>query len=110
MAEKGAQAAVSTMEVERKYDVDAVLALPDLAGVEGVSSVSPQERAQLEATYFDTEDLRLRTARITLRHRTGGHDAGWHLKLPSGRDREEIRVEAPGDAVPDVLSELVRGW
>jgi CHAD domain-containing protein len=100
----------STIEVERKYDVDPGLTLPDLAGVEGVSSVRAEEPARLEATYYDTDDLRLRGARITLRHRTGGHDSGWHLKLPSGRDREEIHVEAPGDTVPEVLSELVRGW
>jgi inorganic triphosphatase YgiF len=108
-AQVGQQAA-STIEVERKYDVDAGLPLPDLAEVEGVSSVDQQEPAHLEATYYDTEDLRLRAARITLRHRTGGHDAGWHLKLPSGRDREEISVQAAGDVVPDVLSALVRGW
>jgi len=105
-----AQQATSAVEVERKYDVDAGQRLPDLGDVDGVSSVSAQETAQLEATYYDTPDLRLRGARITLRHRSGGHDAGWHLKLPSGRDREEIRVEAPGDAVPEVLAALVGGW
>lgn len=100
----------SAIEVERKYDVDAGHVLPDLGGVDGVASAGQQEPASLEATYYDTADLRLRAARITLRHRTGGSDAGWHLKLPSGRDREELRVEAPGEAVPDALTTLVRGW
>src|SRR6185503_13979689 len=44
----------------------------------------------------DTEDLRLARAGVTLRRRRGGHDAGWHLKLPVGGDsRDEVRV---GDA------------
>jgi inorganic triphosphatase YgiF len=37
----------------------------------------------LSATYFDTADGRLQAAKITLRRRTGGTDAGWHLKLPA---------------------------
>jgi CHAD domain-containing protein len=102
---------VSSVEVERKFDVEAGRLLPDLGEVAGVSSVLREEPVQLEAVYFDTADLRLRSARITLRHRTGGSDAGWHLKLPSGRDREELRVvEGSGAAVPEILTALVRGW
>ena len=44
-----------------------------LAGVEAL--VGPEEQA-LEAVYFDTEDLRLARAGVTLRRRRGGHDAG----------------------------------
>ncbi|WP_242418751.1 CYTH domain-containing protein, partial [Frankia sp. CpI1-P] len=36
----------------------------------------------LDAVYYDSDDLRLARNQITLRRRTGGHDAGWHLKLP----------------------------
>ena len=98
----------SAIEVERKYDVDADIALPDLSGVPGVLAVTPPKRVRLLATYFDTEDLRLRAAGITLRHRKGGHDAGWHLKLPAGGDREEIRVQARAGTVPAGLAALVR--
>ena len=43
--------------------------------------------------YFDTPDLRLLRAGVTLRRREGGSDPGWHLKLPVGKDsREELRV------------------
>ena len=43
--------------------------------------------------YFDTADLRLARAGITLRRRKGGSDAGWHLKLPVAADsRDELRV------------------
>jgi len=97
------------VEVERKYDVGADTDLPDLAGLPGVVRVLA-ERYELDATYFDTEDLRLRAAGITLRRRTGGSDAGWHLKLPYGADREEIAL--PGDdaatEVPAELHALVR--
>ncbi len=46
----------------------------------------------------------------TLRHRTGGTDAGWHLKLPVGADREELRSAGPAGQVPDGLAALVRAW
>ena len=45
---------------------------------------------ELEATYFDTADLALATAGMSLRRRTGGADAGWHLKLPMRAARFEV--------------------
>jgi CHAD domain-containing protein len=71
------------VEIERKFDVDPGFALPDLSGVDGVASVDGPEERQLEATYHDTADLRLARARVTLRRRTGGPDAGWQVKLPA---------------------------
>ncbi len=60
----------------------------------------------LEATYVDTHDLRLAAHRHTLRRRTGGHDAGWHLKRPRADGfRDEIQ-EPLGDA--DVVPEALR--
>ncbi|MFM9662799.1 CYTH domain-containing protein, partial [Streptomyces scabiei] len=45
---------------------------------------------------------------ITLRRRTGGSDAGWHLKLPVAPGvRDEIQVPL-SDTVPDELAGLVR--
>ena len=41
----------------------------------------------LDAVYFDTPGKDLARNRITLRRRTGGPDAGWHLKLPEGTRR-----------------------
>ena len=96
----------SALEVERKYDVDAATALPDL----GAWDVRPSERYALDATYYDTADLALRRARLTLRRRTGGHDEGWHLKLPAGpataTDRQELRLPLQDD-VPEQLAALV---
>jgi CHAD domain-containing protein len=78
------------VEVERKFDVPTDFVLPDLAGVDGVAGVDAPEERQLEAVYHDTPDLRLARARVTMRRRTGGPDAGWHVKLPetAGARRE----------------------
>ena len=82
-------------ETERKYE-SAQPPGPELIGalaaaVGGAAPTAPT-RADLSATYYDTADLRLLRSRITLRRRRGGHDAGWHLKLPAGTDsRDEVR-------------------
>jgi CHAD domain-containing protein len=71
------------VEIERKFDVGEAFVLPDLSGVPGVASVGEPVEHTLEATYHDTADLRLARAKVTLRRRTGGTDAGWHVKLPA---------------------------
>ncbi len=102
------------VEVERKYDVDGGFVLPDPAGLAaaGVTAADPPVEHALEAVYHDTEDLRLARARITLRRRTGGPDAGWHLKLP-GQDGARRELHAPlGRGVrtpPRALLDPVRG-
>ena len=98
-------------ETERKYDVDAACVVPDLRGVAGVSEVAPAVELDQVATYFDTTDLRLLSAGVTLRRRSGGVDDGWHLKLPAeGDQRHEVRVGStePDDHVPEELLERVR--
>lgn len=96
------------LEVERKYDVGPDEQLPDLSAVPAVAELAPAVRHELTATYYDTADLRLRAAGATLRRRTGGDDAGWHLKLPAGADREEIGLAEGGDEPPRALQALVR--
>lgn len=82
-------------EIERKYESDDS-GLPDLTGVAGVEAVVDKGVAQLDATYYDTADERLVASSITLRRRTGGSDAGWHLKLPVSEGvRDEIRAPSP---------------
>ena len=82
-------------EVERKFEAVTAEALASLdPGVVlgGRVPAAPEERL-LEAVYFDTPDLRLLAEKVTLRRRTGGPDAGWHLKLPVGVERrEEVRL------------------
>ncbi len=101
------------MEIERKFEAPGVGSLPDVTAVRGVASVRAAEAEDLDATYYDTADLRLLAQGVTLRRRTGGHDAGWHLKLPVGKDsRREVRLPldaGPPREVPAELSRLVVG-
>ncbi|MFF7768099.1 CHAD domain-containing protein [Streptomyces massasporeus] len=94
-------------EIERKYESDES-GLPDLTGAGGIAAVVDKGVAHLDATYYDTGDERLAASSVTLRRRTGGSDAGWHLKFPIARDvRDEIRAPL-SDTLPDELAALVR--
>ncbi|WP_203797331.1 CYTH and CHAD domain-containing protein [Actinoplanes couchii] len=96
-------------ETERKYDVPDNFQLPDLVGAGEVAGSDGAEIHDLDATYFDTDDLRLMRNRRTLRKRSGGNDAGWHLKTPGdGVGRTEHRLDGDGDTVPDELVGVVR--
>ncbi|EST24604.1 CYTH and CHAD domain-containing protein [Streptomyces roseochromogenus] len=94
-------------EIERKYESDDS-GLPDLTGVGGVAAVLDKGLMELDATYYDTADERLAGAALTLRRRTGGSDAGWHLKFPVGPGvRDEIRAPL-SDTIPEEIAALVR--
>ncbi|MDX3234822.1 CYTH and CHAD domain-containing protein [Streptomyces sp. ME03-5709C] len=82
-------------ETERKYEAARRTGEPDLERLPGVAAVRVLEPAELDAVYVDTPDLRLATHKITLRRRTGGDDAGWHLKLPSAQADTRTEVHAP---------------
>ncbi|MEU4802792.1 CYTH and CHAD domain-containing protein [Actinosynnema sp. NPDC023587] len=101
----------SVHETERKYEAPTGVALPELADLPGVAAAAGPEEQQLEAVYYDTADLRLARAGLTLRRRVGGDDAGWHLKLPVAEDtREEVRLPAGRAAKhpPKELGSLVQ--
>ncbi|MFP5347313.1 MAG: CHAD domain-containing protein [Actinomycetes bacterium] len=99
------------LEVERKYEVAPDWQMPDLAALPDVTA-DDEALLELDAVYFDTVELRLLRSRATLRRRRGGHDEGWHLKLPSGADRLEVQrpldPDAPVDEVPADLAVLAR--
>ncbi|MGW3138542.1 CYTH and CHAD domain-containing protein [Streptomyces sp. NPDC001139] len=99
----------SKRETERKYaapPADDTAWLRELTGVDGVVSVVERGSEDVDAVYHDTEDLRLAGASATLRRRTGGHDAGWHLKLPlPGDSREEVQAPV-SPTIPDDLRAL----
>lgn len=97
-------------EVERKFDVVESTVSPSFEGLSAVGRVERSPSQHLEAVYFDTPDHDLAAHRVTLRRRTGGSDAGWHLKLPAGPDtRTEVRfpLDDGGGAVPDELKDVV---
>jgi CHAD domain-containing protein len=77
------------VEVEKKYDVGADAEVPDLRLVPGVARVGEPRVDRLEAVYFDTEGSALAARGITLRRRVGGHDAGWHAKLPPEASQQD---------------------
>ncbi|MGX1563633.1 CYTH and CHAD domain-containing protein [Streptomyces sp. NPDC055506] len=97
----------SKREIERKYESEDS-GLPDLTGVAGVAAVADKGVAHLDATYYDTVDERLAASSVTLRRRTGGSDAGWHLKFPIAPGvRDELHAPL-SDTLPDDLAGLVR--
>lgn len=102
------------VEVEKKFDVPAGTVFPSFDGLAAVARVEPQPAQSLDAVYFDTPGRDLSAHRITLRRRTGGPDAGWHLKLPAGPDARtevhaplDISPEADDSAVPTDLLDIV---
>ncbi len=102
----------SYTEVEQKFEVSDGTELPTRRPVTGLGRWSRQHEWGLEAIYYDTRTLSLASAGVTLRRRTGGDDAGWHLKLPVGPDeRQELRLPFGRDddgMVPTALLDHVR--
>ncbi|OEJ31983.1 CYTH and CHAD domain-containing protein [Streptomyces subrutilus] len=99
-------------EIERKFEFTKASAarrgVPDLAGTAAIAAVHDQGTVDLDAVYYDTPDHRLAADGLTLRRRTGGADAGWHLKLPvSPGVRDEIGADL-SDTVPVQLAALLR--
>ena len=100
-------------EIERKFEVSDTLAAavtPSFDGLTAVAQVDTLPIQALDAVYFDTPAHDLARNRITLRRRTGGPDAGWHLKLPAGTAdaRTEVRLPLDGaDEVPGELRDIV---
>jgi CHAD domain-containing protein len=108
---KSTDPAASYLEVERKFDIVESTVSPSFDGLSAVSRVERSPSHQLDAVYFDTPNRDLAAHKVTLRRRTGGPDAGWHLKLPAGPDaRTEVREplgHAADDDVPDALRDIV---
>ena len=100
------------IEREHKLDVDATFTVPDVQALLDLGvNATPRRPAVLEATYYDSEEFALFHAGIAIRRRSGGHDAGWHLKLYEGNPGERTEMQLPlsrGDnAVPAELTQLL---
>ena len=101
------------LETEHKYEVDPDFVVPDLAGLAAGLGVTEPAVQHLAASYYDTPGLALAAAGVTLRRRTGGADAGWHLKLPvAPGSRRELRVPLGSgtETVPGSLASQVTTW
>ena len=97
------------IEVEAKFAVDDSIAVPDLTTLSAVESAGETAYHSLSAIYYDTADLRLTRAKVTLRRRTGGKDDGWHIKLPGSTGRTELHAELSDPSTPpDELLDAVR--
>jgi len=101
-------------EIEVKLEAGSDFVLPSLHQVPGVAHCADPLRYSLDAVYFDTDRLDLLAAKVTLRRRTGGSDAGWHLKLPGGHGaRTEVTLDLDASdsdqRVPAALTALIRG-
>lgn len=97
------------LEREDKFDVDVGFVIPDLSDLLPDGGSVETARYQLDNMYYDTAEQDLQRMRLTLRRRTGGPDAGWHLKLPAGLARTEIRSGSRGRAVPKALADPLYG-
>jgi CHAD domain-containing protein len=94
-------------EIESKVRVHALFALPTFPAE---FTIEPKPKLALHATYFDTPSLALFRWGITLRRRTGGTDAGWHVKFPviGTQVRDEVRLPlTEGEYVPATLVDIV---
>ncbi len=113
--------AVEHREIEFKLRVPTGSDLDTRRIVESSSlHVDHDDVRSMDATYFDTPALTLIRWGITLRHRLGGGDDGWHMKVPvpsSGSStpsyaRDEIHVEGPEGLIPteivSIASPLLR--
>jgi len=111
-------AATRQAEIETKLEIDPTAKLPSLSKrrrliAVGIAAAAEPKSYHLDAIYYDTAGLDLLRSKMTLRRRTGGSDAGWHLKLPAVQGaRTEVGLPLgagePGD-IPAELAGLVRG-
>ncbi|HPX35456.1 MAG TPA: CYTH and CHAD domain-containing protein [Mycobacterium sp.] len=100
-------------EIEQKFDVTDTTVSPSFEGLASVGHTERLPNQTLEAVYFDTPGYDLAANLVTLRRRTGGSDAGWHLKLPAGKGaRTEIHAPlesgSGADDAPEGLLDTVR--
>jgi CHAD domain-containing protein len=104
------------MKLEREVKLAAWggFAVPALDDVAPDVTVEALKAKKLDATYYDTRDLRLARAGVSLRHRVGD-DPTWTVKLPEGdrgpiMSRREIPFEGPAGTIPADAERLVRAY
>jgi CHAD domain-containing protein len=103
------------LEEERKYDVDTAFQLPSLKeALPKGGRVVPLPAKTLRATYFDTENVRLARAGISIRYRSGERGKPpWTVKLPTtgaAEARDEITRDGTRRTMPDDLVALLTAY
>jgi CHAD domain-containing protein len=104
------------MKIEREVKLAAWggFVLPELDGLVPDLTVEGLKLKRLDATYYDTKDLRLARAGVSLRHRVGD-DPPWTVKLPDGEagpvmSRRELPFAGPAGTIPPDADRLVRAY
>jgi hypothetical protein len=98
---------------ERRYDIAGAALSPQLGGFVGECLNAPTTRQYQHADHFDTRDLKLLRAGVSLHRREGGPDEGWQLRLPdTGGSLREVHLPLTGQAggPPSELVSLVRPY
>ncbi|WP_109209234.1 MULTISPECIES: CYTH domain-containing protein [Microbacterium] len=99
-----------SVEIELKFDVDDPTPLPDWSTLPGVARVGEPEPRDLDAQYFDTDDLSLAHAGYAVRRRTGGPDEGWHIKGPRRADGGRVELHwplGPAGEIPQGIADAI---
>ena len=96
-------------EHEVTFQVKRSWRMPNLAELQPDGGAVDASTDELQALYFDTPQATLQRLGVTLRRRTGGVDAGWHLKVTDGPTRIEFQSRARGQRVPEALNRRLAG-
>ncbi len=100
------------LEREVKLSVPNEFVLPDLNGVLADATAIAADQLTLDATYYDTPDLRLARWGCSLRYRSND---GWSVKLPASTQgdvlaRHEIAFEGSPEQVPAAAADLLHAY
>ena len=83
--------------------------LPDLTGGQ-VERARELAETQLDAVYFDTDDLRLVRSGVRVRRDADGDAAGWHVRIGPSSSRLEFRFpQTRSERVPMAIRKLTQG-
>ena len=96
-------------EHEITFAVKPAWRMPELGDLQPDGGSFEATTDELRAVYFDTPQATLQRLGVTLRRRTGGADAGWHLKVSDGPTRTEFQSRARGARLPQALSRRLAG-
>ncbi len=92
-----------TLDLELKLGLTRRFRLPELAG-------EPIPPRLVTATYYDSADLRLTRAGVTLRRRVERRRGAWQLKLQRGGARVDLELPGAPGALPEQLRDLVTAY